>query len=807
MQDNYNKVDWEQFCMDHPECLDQMEDFPYKSVLSFEHLITYWEKRIANASDSDVIAKAIKEKLKESPELRKPIKDMALAKKHQDSIDMMMTAVIPDALKDTATLSVNPPFGMESIYATSKFKELFQLLMQSVSKDEMRFMKMNKYLHASFLILNKFYNTNLVLDVPMIFHAKDPNTDLDKYFHIDIEHSFADIVAKKKPKELSQQQINQMLGDMQNIDLWKELLPPDNFEFQGFITFNITDVTMQEVVSSIKNDLLARDAVVAPEKIIKMEQRLRSLFNLTELRLGMVAFNKAKQDINSYGNKIWNSILTDSGDDFKKNDPKGSIFEKMMNSLKPVVVEDLEAYKNPTAHEKRIMDKGFKSVVIAPMYFDNEPIGMLELASPNACDLNSLSLFKLHDILPLFCVAAKRSIEELQNQVQAVIKEKYTAIHPAVEWRFVKSVSNYIQAQELGNDPDLEPIIFKDVFPLYGQSDIRGSSTERTKAIQSDLLTQLNLLKKLSKKAIERKPIPIYEELLYRVNKFSKQIQKGLSSGDELSVHEFINEEAEPMFFHLGKVDPIFGENLEKYRKKLDPEHGFLYDKRKDYEESVTAINKMVSDYLEVEEDKAQEQFPHYFEKYKTDGVEYTIYTGQSLMQHMEFGPMYLHNLRLWQMMVMCETARKTYSIQHELKVPLSTTHLILVYSAPMSIQFRVDEKQFDVEGAYNMRYEIVKKRIDKANVKGSQERLTQPDKIVIIYSQHKEHTQYMKFIEFLQDKGYLEDQVEELEVEALQGVAGLKALRVSVKMLDKNKKALDPTEEILQRISGSQTN
>ena len=55
--------------------------------------------------------------------------------------------------------------------------------------------------------------------------------------------------------------------------------------------------------------------------------------------------------------------------------------------------------------------------------------------------------------------------------------------------------------------------------------------------------------------------------------------------------------------------------------------------------------------------------------------------------------------------------------------VRLETAHLVLVQSTPLSIRFRDDEKQFDVDGAYNARYEIVKKRIDKATVKETGER------------------------------------------------------------------------------------
>ena len=92
------------------------------------------------------------------------------------------------------------------------------------------------------------------------------------------------------------------------------------------------------------------------------------------------------------------------------------------------------------------------------------------------------------------------------------------------------------------------------------------------------------------------------------------------------------------------------------------------------------------------------------------------------------------------------------------------------------------DEKQFDVEGAYNVRYEIVKKRIDKAHIKDSDERITQPGMITIVYSQYKELNEYLKYIEYLQHKELAEDKVEEFDVEELQGVEGLKAIRFKVK-------------------------
>ncbi len=95
---------------------------------------------------------------------------------------------------------------------------------------------------------------------------------------------------------------------------------------------------------------------------------------------------------------------------------------------------------------------------------------------------------------------------------------------------------------------------------------------------------------------------------------------------------------------------------------------------------------------------------------------------------------------------------------------------------------FKTDENKLAVEGAYNIRYEIMKKRIDKAVIKDTEERLTQIGKIAIVYTQNSEAVEYREYLEFLIAKNYLiEDTIEDLLLEDLQGIKGLRALRIQI--------------------------
>ena len=135
----------------------------------------------------------------------------------------------------------------------------------------------------------------------------------------------------------------------------------------------------------------------------------------------------------------------------------------------------------------------------------------------------------------------------------------------------------------------------------------------------------------------------------------------------------------------------------------------------------------------------------------------------------------------LWQLIQMCEITRLVKRVSKELPVPLTTAQLIFVFNNQLSIRFHMDEKQFEVDGAYNVRYEILKKRIDKAIIKGSGERLTQSGKVAIVWLNEIDKREYLEYLTHLQNKGFITDEIEELELEKLQGADGLKALRVTV--------------------------
>ncbi|MBC6607292.1 GAF domain-containing protein [Hymenobacter sp. BT188] len=762
--------------------------FPFATTLSLEPLIAYWQARETDPNPGvALLARSIGEQVAAADWARGPILDHATIECNCDLVETLMLAVIPSASFQTAISGVIPPFQRYSFYHTPRFAEVLLNPQQNIKQPlnvDSRTMEVYMARMAYALILDKIYGVQLPITGSITFTVPDYNIGLYRHYSVDFDSTFLDVRVIGERPALTSAQLDTLTHNLHRTDLWQELLPPSSFELVGFNILNLADVTEQEILSELKYDLLERDVLQASDRLEQIQEKLRVLFGRPFLQLGIAAYDEKKKAFVDFGRKINHSFLTkqlahqEAGSGFRQ------IYSQLWQDRQPLVLEDVEQADIPEDLRQQILGIGIRSAILALLPYGDDTVGLLELGSPNVNDLDEFCLEKVNQFVPLFAVAVKRNAEEIQTRVQAIIKEKFTAIHPTMEWRFTDAALNLLAKVEEGNkNAEIEPIVFHDVYPLHGSSDIRSSSTARNDAIQGDLIEHLTLANKVLKKASEFQALPILDELKFYVSKHLRRLRQGILTGDEVSIFESLKTEVEPLFDYLSQNTPDLRPVIANYWSNMDPDLGILYKRRKEFEQSVTLLNDTVSDYLDEEEEKAQEMFPHYFQRLKTDGVEHNIYVGASLVENKPFDLVFLKNLRLWQLLVMIEITRRTAELRDKLPVSLETTQLILIHGQPLNIRFRLDERQFDVDGAYNIRYEIIKKRIDKATVLGTGERLTQPGYIALVYAQQREADEYLEYLDYLQDRGLLESEVEELELEELQGVKGLLALRVKVKL------------------------
>lgn len=768
--------------------------FSFKTVLSFAPLIEYANRDIGvQRSSLNSLVSELNERLSAAPRLQEPIEDIAILDQHRESVDWLMSLVFPPAFWDRDYSTAIVPFQPIPFYSTPAFRRTFFEGKNSgvleAKLDEERIIRM-RTISAYVRIARQFFN--LAIDAAaesIIIPITHPDRQFLQYYRIGFDMRFVRFVPTRPLPTLTDEQRQQILCNLTDIDTWQAIIPPDLFRIEGFVLVNAVDVSDHELVSALERELVQSNTIVSYEGFQHLQEIIRAYLRRKDLVIGLVAMDGDSMMVLNYGTQHprhlqTNTCVLNQSFQFNRQDLAGSAIGEALLTGKPQVIEDVLRLPTPRAPgDEGVVTKGFRSAYFAPLHYNGALIGGLNIYSPNAGDLTELNTLKLAELLPLFSMVIHRSLVDMENQVQSVIRQQYTAVHPAVEWKFREAAKGFITRQGTVAENQIEPIVFHDVYPLFSVSDIRSSSDHRNHAIQADLIEQLGLAYNVLNAARTARQLPILDHFLFRVHDRIAHIESGLHSGDEAGVLDFLRSDVESLFGHICDFDPEVAARIDEYNAALDPEVRAVYRKRKEFEDSVTAINRVIAAFVESEEERAQRMFPHYFEKHQTDGVDFGIYIGQSLVNDRTFNSIYLRNLRLWQLLVMCGAARLADEVKPTLPVPLDTTHLVLVQTTPLSISYRLDEKQFDVDGAYNIRYAIMKKRIDKAEIKGTGERLTQPGKLAIVYSQPREAQEYRQYLEYLAASGMIEPAIEDLDLSDLQGVHGLKALRVNVAM------------------------
>lgn len=755
----------------------------FKGSFSFRPLIKYWEKKGASNKVFSSHYKIITEKLKSAPELLQPITDLSVVEKNNELIEELLNICFPPAIQDHELYAAVYPDRLESFYETPGFKRLglFENQMNSKSFNENCCLTRDGRTVAAYAgIISGFYGLNVSYEYPIIYTRTDEKTGLERHYRIRIYSWFCEFRNSGKLKEITEEEKKRLFDNLDNIKVLREIIPPENFEVDGFFILNAVDITDQETISSLKFDLIQKESIMSRGKFENLQHKLRTLLKKPEINLGLIAFPSENKNM-KYALKMGSSIVLQ--DRFVENElvAECKMYDEVLNTKGVRIIYDIKDFGCSPRVEEAFLNVGIRNLLIAPLIYKDELIGILEIASSIPGDLNKINVLKLADVYPLFAICIESSLDDLNKSIQSVIKEKCTAIHPAVEWRFRDVAMAYLD--NLRNDiiEEMEDIVFENVYPFYGYSDVKDSSVYRNSAIQSDLIENLKLAQEIIIKVSSETSMPILEELSFRISNLVENLDKGLSSSGEVEVIDFLRNEVESTFGYLQDVSPGIMDMIKAYREKLDPMSGFLFKKRKEVEESIMLVNETISTELEIQQDKAQKIFPHYFEKYKSDGVEHNIYLGSSLVADKKFNQMHLKSLRLWQLVTMCIIAKKCIELKDRLSIPLDTTHLIYVQNTTLSVQFLYDEKKFDVANTYDIRHEIIKKRIDKAEIKGTNERLVSPGKIAIVYSQETEAEEYKQYFNFLKTKNYIKGDIENLELADMQGIHGLKALRVSV--------------------------
>jgi len=763
-----------------------------ETVLTFRPFIDHLRKRKeeSNCHKSRFFSFVV-EQFEKYPELLEPV-DIDKVKDYTELMQLIYSMLSPIvANEEQHRWALSLPLKPVIFYSTNAyFKLVTDIATGNVHKsiaNKPEEIRRHRLEFTYSLILEKCYGISSSFGRDIVHSLEDHKTGLVKYYKLNIDSRFIEIKTTSPLPELKMEEFHYSTYDHSELLTFLEhKLPLDIFRIEGFGIVEIADVTSEYSIEIIKDLILSRSSIEEGEYYTNVIHALKMLVGTTDAEFGLLPLlrvnNKLVFDDGTCHNSKLINVAKERGvaenaymalaNDYFK-DPKPLFFRE--------ISQEDEARKG---YLRMLKDEGVRAYALAPVFFNNAATGVVEIYSKKKNILNEALLAKLEPVMPLIAQMFKNSIDEFNESIDRVVKEKFTSVQPSVQWKFNEAAWLYKKSEHKPNGhPEIGELIFDKVFPLYGAVDIRNSTVERNAALQKDLIVQFNVLLEVLRQLRHESGFGLIDEKIFVSKKWLEKIKDQSDFSEMIKLNDFLEHDLVPFLRQFKTGNPAYASTIDRYFEAIDPDGGIANESRRQLESSMNTVISSINNYMEKMKDEIQQAYPCFFEKFRTDGVEYDIYIGQSIAPDKPFSDIYLKNLRLLQLTSMAAVARYSNALLPQMARPVETTQLIFIHSQPIDIKFRKDEKRFDVEGAYNVRYHIVKKRIDKVTIRDTRERVTQPGKIALIYFSQKEADEYIGYIRYLQEQNVLYDDLEELDIEEVQGVAGLKALRMGVRL------------------------
>lgn len=622
---------------------------------------------------------------------------------------------------------------------------------------------------------------NRILHEPFILSLVDPATSQKRQIELRLRTNQADaadtgiqifdvspdmdhaLLACWEGSPTRQQVMTQLLTQGSPLQHFLEQLTPASYAARGYVLIEGVDVTEREISKALVQLLVSHESVLEPSQFNQAHALMKQLFEADSSLLLSAESSQAKL-FRGLENPEW-EVNT-----YAVEDLQDSIFFRATQRGEVLNIPDLSLV-NTTQCEQDLLDGGVRSLLLIPLV-----IRPTALADSNA---QTIGIIGLSSIRPYAfdqgdCSNATTLIPALTAAMRHTIQDRFSNIHPSVRWRFEQEA----ERRSWGLPPS--PIVFENVYPLYGISDIRGSSEERNRAIQQDLLQQFHLALAAVEAVCAAVDYALVNQLKLDLEDHITHLSQGISVDSEVTLLAYLRDQVEAHFVCFARHSPAAALAIEQYQKAMHAEHGCLYQARAAYDQTIAHINHLLRETWNQWEASMQTITRHYCDIEATDGIDHMIYAGQAIDPN--FTDFQLRSLRYEQLRAVCDCARKSFTLKEKYDTDMVITHLVLVQAFTVDIMHDENtERLFDVRGTRDTRYEIVKKRIDKACDAETGERITQPGMLTVVYSTNDEWQEYEQYLRYLHRESMVAGTVEQGAVEPLQGVSGLKFARVKV--------------------------
>src|SRR5690606_8029232 len=387
------------------------KEAPFEVLISFHKLLDKYESLAK--SENSLQAKRAKEILELASgysELREGIVDVNRVGEFKEIIDIMLQDSFSSILSENEIKIAGIPFQYANFQTTKRFDKIMQdagedfcLHLRDLPEGQM-------YVLQCAIILSHYYKIDINFKRSLYFDIPDKD-GIMRHYRILYNADFMEFVPTERAKELTKEDIEELMDGFDNSALWKEKFPPKSWIAKGFIISNLFDTTLDHSISNLKTTLLERSSGDV-HLIQKLQNIFRSFFNVRDLEVGFSIYDNRNFTFERLTTGLPSFLLCD----FKEMDCTTLLChqsrEILLKEKKYLAISDIEKRTSKSCGDmphKVLDEQGFKSAILIPITTGDKLVGVLELVSRKSFGLNSINAKKLDDILPYITAAVVRS--------------------------------------------------------------------------------------------------------------------------------------------------------------------------------------------------------------------------------------------------------------------------------------------------------------------------------------------------------------------------------------------------------------
>ncbi len=235
-------------------------ELPLKLIISFEAVFEYLEK-IALDSNHFLHSTAIQllDEYKEHPILRDGFEDFSNLETYKKEISRLLDILFPELLLSNEIKAATIPFEFTSFKLSNRFKQIIEDAGDDYELGLRNFDDSNLYIMTCTFILAFCHDVYIDFKRPFYFDIPNLKTGFTRHYRSMYNGDFFKVKALKGAPEITDEDVKMLLDNFDNIDIWKEKFPMNSYEFKGFGIVNLFDVTPDQLISDLKDNLIKKD--------------------------------------------------------------------------------------------------------------------------------------------------------------------------------------------------------------------------------------------------------------------------------------------------------------------------------------------------------------------------------------------------------------------------------------------------------------------------------------------------------------------------------------------------------------------